>query len=116
MYMRIHCDTCGGTWEVYQRDNWKDDKARACPHCFAEIDRQTWNDYVLPAFGLTADANAELFKDSTGYHKPRFSVDFVADHLYQNRRTGADYDTANCPVADMLDQMREYIEILESAT
>lgn len=101
-FLRIHCGVCGGTWEVYHRDNWKDDQARTCPHCFAAIDAQTWSSYVLPAFGLMADANAELFKDSTGYHKPRFSVDVIADHLYQNRRTGADQSEAACPLLDVL--------------
>lgn len=81
MYMRIYCDNCGGTWEVYQRDTWDDDKVRTCPHCFAEIDRQTWRNNILPAFGMTTDANAELFKDSVGYRKVRFFVDFVADRF-----------------------------------
>ena len=101
-YMRIHCDVCGGTWEVYQRDDWKDDRARTCPHCGAEIDAQTWRDFVLPAFGLTADANAELFKHSTGYHRPLFTFDVIADHLYQNRRTGGDVE-ATCPLLADLD-------------
>jgi len=103
-FLRIHCEACGGTWEVYQRDDWKDDRARACPHCFAEIDRQTWHNHILPAFGMMADANAELFKDSTGYHKPLFSVDVIADHLYQNRRTGADQSEPTCPLMDVLQE------------
>ena len=88
-FMRIHCDVCGGTWEVYHRDNWKNGKARQCPHCFSEIDGNTWENEVLPAFGAVQDVNAELFKDSTGYHKPLFSIDFVADHLYQARKPPA---------------------------
>ena len=88
MYMRIHCGTCGGTWEVYQRDNWKDDKARACPHCFEEIDPQTWEQQIIPAFCASADANAELIKDGEGYYKPFFAVDFMAEYLRPTRRQG----------------------------
>ena len=101
MYMRIHCDACGGTWEVYQRDNWKDHHARTCPHCFAEIDAQTWEKFVLPAFGASADANAELFKDNVGRHKPRFSVDMIADHLYLNRCSSA-VSEVSCPILDVI--------------
>lgn len=101
MYIRIHCETCGGTWEVYQRDNWNDDKARQCPHCFSKIDRQTWHDYILPAFGLSADANAELLKDHSGSYKPLFSVDLIADHLYTNRNTGG-----TCPLFRELDDLQ----------
>ena len=96
-YIRIHCEVCGGTWEIYHRDDWNDDKARHCPHCFSEIDPQTWKRQVLPAFGAVHDANAELLKDSTGQHRPLFSFDVIADHLYQNRRTGGD----SCPLLDL---------------
>ena len=79
-YMRIHCHQCGGTWEVYQRDNWKDDRARTCPHCFSEIDGQTWERQIIPALGAVADANAELQKDHTGTRGPLFTVDVLAGH------------------------------------
>jgi len=89
-YLKIHCDVCGGTWEIYHRDNWKDDKARQCPHCMSAIDRQTWHRFVLPALGAVKDANEELYKIHAGYHAPLFSFDVVADHLYQNRNA-SDY-------------------------
>lgn len=104
-YMRIHCEVCGGTWEIYHRDNWNDDKARQCPHCFAKIDRQLWQKEVLPAFNAVHDANAELFKDSVGYHRPQFTFDVIADHLYQNRKTGGE----NCPLADALSNFEDFI-------
>ena len=91
-YLRIHCDVCGGTWEIYHRDDFKADKARQCPHCFSEVDRQTWANQVLPAFGLVHDANAELYKDHAGYHTPLFSFDVIADHLYKNRHDEDDLD------------------------
>lgn len=85
VFIRIHCETCGGTWEVYDRDNWKNDRARECPHCFNKIDRQTWERQILPAFGAARDAQAELVNDHTGNHRPLFTVDFVANALYKNR-------------------------------
>ncbi len=85
-YLRIHCEACGGVWEVYHRDNWNNDKARQCPHCFAEIDRQTWEKDVLSAFSAVHDANAELYKDHTGNDKPLFYFDVMADRPCQNRK------------------------------
>lgn len=86
VYLRIHCAACGGVWEVYHRDNWNNDKARQCPHCSAEIDRQTWEKQILPAFGAVHDANAELFKDHKGNDKPLFYVDVIADRSCQDRK------------------------------
>lgn len=84
VYLQIHCAACGGEWNVYRRDDFNNDKTRQCPHCFAEIDRQTWEKEVLPAFGAVHDANAELFKDHTGNDKPLFCFDVIADRHYQN--------------------------------
>lgn len=109
-YLRIHCDVCGGTWEVYHRDNWKDDKARQCPHCFSKIDRQTWENQIIPAFAAVHDANAELYKDSTGYHAPLFTFDVIANHLYKNRQTtgrGTCKDT--CPLTEMLNDFEAFL-------
>ena len=93
-YMRIHCHHCGGTWEVYQRDDWKDDRARTCPHCFAEIDKQTWEHQIVPAFGAAADANAELIKDHHDKCRPIFTVDFCANHMMNAQ----DIEERTCPL------------------
>ena len=90
MYLHIRCGVCGCKWDVYSRDNWKDDRARQCPHCFAEIDREVWNREIIPAFGSMMDANRELVKEHTGYNKPLFKVEVRAhgfnrlmqQHLY----------------------------------
>lgn len=84
-FLRIHCDVCGGSWEVYRRDVWTNDKMRQCPHCLSKIDRQTWERQIIPAFAMVDDANAELYKDATGYHASLFSFDVIADHIYKNR-------------------------------
>ena len=82
-YMRIRCDYCGGKWEIYHRDDWKSYRARTCPHCSKKIDPQTWERFILPAFGAVEDANAELYKDTLGYKCPLFEVDFIADTTFK---------------------------------
>lgn len=85
-YLKIYCDVCGGSWEIYHRDNWKDDKARKCPHCFSKIPIELWAGEIIPAFTATHEANTELYKAHVCRHTPLFSFDIVADHLYENRR------------------------------
>ena len=85
-FMRIHCGYCGQPWEIYSRDDWKGDKARTCPHCKNKIDRQTWNNHVLTAFGSVQDANAELIKDSMGFKTPLYTVDFIEDRIFDGRQ------------------------------
>ena len=79
VFLRIHCDSCGGKWEVYRRDIYSD-HSRQCPHCFREIDRQTWDKNIVPAIGFSADANNELSKDHAD-GKPPFRIDIVSCHL-----------------------------------
>lgn len=99
-FLRIHCDVCGGTWEVYDRDR-KNDKARQCPHCFSEIDAQTWARQIVPAFCAVSDANRELYKDSTGYHTPLFTFDVIADHIYTDYMD-RERNRQSCPLAEEL--------------
>lgn len=83
-YLRIHCNYCGKWWEVYKRDS-KNEYSRQCPHCFSEIDVQTWNNEVIKAFATVEDANAELFKDHCD-HKPLFYFDVIANHIFNKKR------------------------------
>lgn len=83
-FMRIHCDVCGGTWEVYQRVSPADDQARQCPHCLSKIDRSAWERRVN-ALKTVDNANRVLYTDHAYNHRPLFTFDVVADHLYQNR-------------------------------
>lgn len=76
-YLKIHCGSCGGSWEVYGRDDWKQKAARTCPHCFERIDGQDWERQILPAFGAMMDANRELMKTHSGYNAPLFRVDYI---------------------------------------
>lgn len=76
--IKVHCFSCGGNWEILDRDNWKSDSVRTCPCCGTSIDGTTWEREVLPAFGHFMDANRELEMHSTGYNAPLFKVDFAA--------------------------------------
>ena len=65
-YLRIKCHECGGYWEAYSY-NIKDDHLRMCPHCCKEIDRQTWNTHIIPAFSRMEEATMELQRDHDEY-------------------------------------------------
>lgn len=97
-YMRVHCGVCGKVWEVYHRDDWKSDTTRQCPHCFAEIDKSTWEHHILPAFNEANDAENELYRSHTGAKQPLFSIDLIADRVSDEKR-------AICPIIErnMLD-------------
>lgn len=86
--MRIYCDYCGQKWEVYQRDDLSPSKAGICPHCKTKIDRNTWNDHIIPAFEAFKSINNELINNNmTG--SPRFSVDFVDDFYFPESKIKA---------------------------
>lgn len=83
--MKIYCKHCNQYWEVYQRDNWKSDNARTCPHCFKEIDPQTWTRQILPAFGEFQDMCGELVKSQDDCN-PKFSIDFIDDFYFPEKK------------------------------
>lgn len=82
--MRIYCDYCKQSYYVYQHSNWKSDSARQCPHCFKMIDRQTWDNIIVPAFGAFMDANQQLVKDTGFTNQTRFTVNFEEDYHFPN--------------------------------
>ena len=84
-HLQIHCDKCGTDWSVYRRDDWKDDKARTCPVCGAEIDSGTWERQVLSAFAEMEDVALELVKDHMQYGNTLFTIGYVPDVIYTNR-------------------------------
>lgn len=85
-YLKIHCDGCGSDWVVYHRDDWKNWKARTCPVCGKSISQQTWDRQVLTAFGEMEDANLELVKDHTGYNETLFTVSYIPDVVFPNKK------------------------------
>lgn len=89
VYMNIKCGSCGGSWTVYDHEDWKHWRARTCPHCKAKIDEQVYRNAVLTAFCECMDAEKELIKQHTGYHTPLFSVDIKSDSLFKNDDTHA---------------------------
>lgn len=84
--LSIYCDSCGGSWEVLHRDNWKDWRARTCPICGKSIDSGTWEKSVLRAFGEMEDANLELMKNHVQYHGAIFTVDYISDVIFPNKK------------------------------
>jgi len=103
-YLLIHCETCGGHWEMYHRGDIYDKEQRTCPHCGEKISRQTWDKFIIPALGQVMDANTELLKDHMSTHTALFTFDVIADHLYANRAIqGTPEPTeSTCPLMDML--------------
>jgi hypothetical protein len=108
-YLRIHCDYCGGTWDVYGRDDWKNNRSRTCPHCQTKIDGQDWNNQIVPAFAAMQDANRELIKTHTGYHAPMFTVDYIEDHYFPNdaRETGTAVFNLELQIEDLQKQIEQ---------
>lgn len=83
MYMRIWCQRCGGTFEIYGRDDVRSHKARTCPHCQERATGETWAK-VAEAFDAYKEAAMALYADRTA--KTRFTVDFIDDSVYENCR------------------------------
>ena len=42
MYILVWCQRCGGTFEIYSRDDVRSNKARTCPHCQERATGETW--------------------------------------------------------------------------
>ena len=87
-YLKIYCDYCGQTWQVYRR-SMNDEHSRECPHCGSKIDSQTWSRQVVPALCMVSDANGELMKDHLGYHVPVFTFDVISDHYFSKKKIKA---------------------------
>ena len=100
-HLKIYCDSCGSTWNVYSRDDWKDRRFRQCPVCGVCIERQTWERQILRAFGEMEDSTRELLKDHTGSHMPLFTVSYIPDVIFPNREPHG------------ISAIREYIEELK---
>lgn len=77
-FLRIHCKSCGGYWDLHEQDDYKNQRYKKCPYCEEEIDGQDYYNTVLPAFGAMMDATKELEKTSKGYNAPLFRVDYIS--------------------------------------
>lgn len=85
-YLKIHCKNCRKSWAVYHRDNWHDERARQCPFCYSEIDKDLWEREIIPAFGAMSDANREILKNYTGFpDKSMFLIDYRANRELMKR-------------------------------
>lgn len=81
-YLRIHCDYCGGTWEVYRIKGVCPDHGRICPHCGQKIDPEAWDTRVIPAFKRMNEANVDVNRIQNEYHGPNFMVDYIEDCFF----------------------------------
>lgn len=97
--LRVRCDQCKGTWEVYGARDFTNDQNRICPHCGNKVDKQTWHGQILPAFGMLMDGNRALMKVRAD-HGPLFLVDYIEDSYFDPPATTQD-------VYDRIDQLED---------
>lgn len=110
-FLRIHCKSCGGYWDISEGDDFNHPKYKKCPHCEKGIDGQDYFNTVLPAFGAMLDANKELYKTHTGYDAPLFTVDFIQSCKVIGDRVIEDEDIDND--RDYLSEMEELTDSIE---
>lgn len=106
VFMRIHCGSCGGQWEVYSRQR-DTTAARICPHCDHKIDGDTWAGKILPAFQAVGAANTALAYDHMDKHTAEYEIDFIADGHFRNADKGE--------VINELNELRTAIEAAGTA-
>jgi hypothetical protein len=109
-FLRIHCDYCGGTWDVYNNNSARDKTARTCPHCQQKVNGFTWEKQILPAFTAMAACNKRLMLNHADQHTPLFTVDYVEDIVFPNARAKAAADVSN--LQSSVDELKETIDVL----
>ena len=81
-FIRIHCETCGTTWEIYGTTVYAED-ANRCPCCNARIAHSAWR-LIMEADDAVTHAQYAL-AEADEHNAPRFQVDFIDRSLYPNR-------------------------------
>ena len=84
MFIQVWCMRCGGTFEIYGRDDVRSQRSRTCPHCQERATGEAWAK-VVDAYDAYKEASRALWMDATT--KTRFTVDFIDDTVYKNSRT-----------------------------
>lgn len=105
-FLRIHCDYCGGTWDVYGHSNFSDKSARTCPHCKQKMDETTWAK-ILPAYGAMAAFNKRLAFSHVEQRAPLFTVDYIEDYIYTNAQNAAISD-----LQSRIDELKSAFDML----
>ena len=86
-YLKIKCHSCGGTWEVYSRDiHNRYDRARRCPFCDKSIEKDVWNEQVIPTYLAMSDTNMVLSKEHTQYHRPLFEISYESTMFFKDAK------------------------------
>lgn len=120
-FLRIHCKSCGGYWDIYEGDDFNNPKYKKCPHCDNGIDGQDYYNTVLPAFGAMLDANKELYKTATGYNSALFTVDFiqgckvVGDKVIEDDEDFGDDWTETENLTNSIDMLNDSVQQLTNA-
>ena len=82
MVMKIYCDYCKQTWEVYSRDDPMRPTARRCPHCQKAIVKQeTWKEMV-DCMEHVDKVNMMLLSDHVNQRFIPFTVSYKADSQF----------------------------------
>ena len=83
MVMKIYCDYCGQTWEVYARDEPQRPTASRCPHCGkAKVKPETWKE-MIDCMKHVEEVNMMLAIDHANECYIPFAVSYLADSPFQ---------------------------------
>ena len=88
MFLKIRCDSCHQSWEVYEYNLQSGSAVRTCPHCDAVMQKETY-DQVISTFLKAKRVNERFAADSVNKNAPLFAVSFIEDRPFA------------CPVADI---------------
>lgn len=81
--MRIYCDCCGTTWEVYPT-TLDTEGARECPCCSQKIDQAAWHK-IKDAYLAVSQAHWKLI-EQRNTNRGAFLVDFIDRSIYPNAK------------------------------
>lgn len=83
MVMKIYCDYCGQTWEVYPSGEPMRPSASKCPHCgAAKVKPETWREMV-DCLKHVDKVNMMLASDHVNERYIQFAVSYLADSPFQ---------------------------------
>ena len=110
-HLKLYCDGCGSSWDVYTRDDMGSKLIRTCPICGKSIDPGIWNRRIIQAFGMMERANRDLVTNHTQTHGTLFTVSYFPDVIYPNRdRSEENLNDLREEISDLADKIEEMKE------